>query len=476
MKVHGPPVLLVLLLGGGCFQPALKGVACANDGSCPPGQECERVTDLCVPTGTAECLTPPCREPVAWVWGEQLDNAVDVLLLVDNSGSMSEEQSSLASSFAQFTVALEQQLGALPDLHIGVISTDAGVGLGNGGTGCSATGDNGGLRTNPACGVSNAYIIDRDDGAGGRVQNYSSGIDDTIACVATLGINGCGFEQPLESLWRAVNGSNPANAGFLREGALLAVHILSDEDDCSVSDTAMFDTTQNDIDAPLGPLSSYRCFEFGVSCDCENEPCEPRSPGARTNCRSQEDSQYMSSVSHYAERLKELKGDRNRDILITATIGDPDPVSVSMDTENDIPKLDPSCASASGEAAPGVRLQHFVDEFAMGASHTICNPDLGGSLIDFGNRVAHALGSSCIPVPIDGPDDCIAEEVGATTRTTIPVCNDPVTPASSSNLPCYAIGSEPDRCGVAGLGLTFEVFRAAPLPVDSYVQLRCMTE
>jgi hypothetical protein len=65
---------------------------------------------------------------------------------------------------------------------------------------------------------------------------------------------GCGFEQPLEASLKAllpkdseltfVHGDahgDQENSGFLRENSLLVVIVVSDEDDCSTSDYAIFD-------------------------------------------------------------------------------------------------------------------------------------------------------------------------------------------------------------------------------------------
>jgi hypothetical protein len=64
---------------------------------------------------------------------------------------------------------------------------------------------------------------------------------DWFKCNAGLFINGCGLEQPLEAAWRALvhhdarstAGNTARNAGFLRDDALLAVIVLSDEEDGS---------------------------------------------------------------------------------------------------------------------------------------------------------------------------------------------------------------------------------------------------
>jgi hypothetical protein len=63
-------------------------------------------------------------------------------------------------------------------------------------------------------------------------------------CNAALYVNGCGLEQPLEALHRALlwydprdrPGNTSPNAGFVRDDALLAIVVLTDEEDGSARD------------------------------------------------------------------------------------------------------------------------------------------------------------------------------------------------------------------------------------------------
>lgn len=314
-------------------------------------------------------------------------NGIDILFVIDNSLSMSEEQGLLATGFTEFVAAMEAAYGARPDLQFGVISTDVGIGPGNGGIGCSLRGDNGTLRTNPACNIADRFIIDIHDGAGSRWQNFTGSLSDAMSCLSQLGDSGCGFEQPLASVRRALDGDNPFNYGFLRDNAMLAIVIVSDEDDCSVSDTTMFDPDQNDINAPLGPLSSFRCFEFGVVC----EPDDPRVPGLRTNCKPRTDSAYMPSIQEYADFVTGLKPPG--EIIVATVLGPSAPVAVVLDTQNDdTPKLAPSCTSMNGAAAPSVRLQTFQAAFPQrNLQHSICAPSLDSALVDLGTMIGTIL-------------------------------------------------------------------------------------
>src|SRR5687767_14861002 len=53
---------------------------------------------------------------------------IDILFVVDNSGSMSAEQVSLATNIPRFINVLETIEGGLPNVHIGVVSSNMGIG------------------------------------------------------------------------------------------------------------------------------------------------------------------------------------------------------------------------------------------------------------------------------------------------------------------------------------------------------------
>ena len=361
---------------------ALMTLGCGDDGPGPAFDAAvadASVVDAPDPDATPLDATPPDAAPTATA-------GLDVLFVVDNSGSMAEEQLTLRASFSQFVNSLETAYGSRPDLHVGVISTDMGAGPFQG-TGCSMFGDNGNLRANPVCGVADPYIIDIAEPGGGRTQNFSGTLTDAMSCIGDLGISGCGFEQPLAAVRRALDGTNPNNAGFLRQDTMLAVVIMSDEDDCSVTDTAMYDTSQNDINAPLGPLSSFRCFEFGVRCD----PDQPRVPGPRSNCVVRENSAYMPTVQGFIDFLTGLRPPG--DVFVATLQGDPTPVGVTLDPNiNNIPALAPSCTSANGQAVPGVRLDVFRAGFPQrNLQASICQANLENVLIDLGTTLGNLL-------------------------------------------------------------------------------------
>jgi hypothetical protein len=428
----------------------------------------------------------------------QLNRDLDILFVIDNSGSMEEEQQSLATNFPLFIDRLETIEGGLPNIHMGVVSSDVGAGPFNISM-CSGTGDNGQLQTTPqVTGCSpptGAYISDIKESDGTRTTNYTGTLADTFSCIARLGITGCGFEQHLESMRRALNGSNNFNNGFLRDNAYLAVIFIQDEDDCSTRDSQMFDTSQNSTSDPLGPLSSFRCYEFGVDCETGND--DRRAPGPRTNCVAKEDSQYMYGVQEYVDFLKGLKEDDSL-IIIGGIIGNPEPVAVGTDPERpENPALVPSCQSGAGKADPAVRIKGLLDQFPnRNAFTTICNENLADALELIADLLKEAIGNPCINSVLKDVDletdglqyECTVSDVvnpGTDTQSEeiIPYCNaadqedlDPTDTPASTNLPCWHLTEDATNCGNTPTSLSLIVERGgASVPTGTHVQARCVT-
>jgi MYXO-CTERM domain-containing protein len=347
---------------------------------------------------------------------------VDVLFVIDNSGSMQEEQAALVQNFPAFMTALENGMGGLPDIHIGVISSNAGAGQFNL-PGCAS--DDGALqaaaRVAGCTPPQGAFISDEIGPGGVRVKNYTGSLADTFACIAPLGTAGCGFEQHLESTRLALNGSNPGNAGFLRPDAYLAIVIVADEDDCSAADVSMYDPAQMSISDPLGPLTSFRCAEFGITCA---QGDLARGPGSYTDCQPRSGS-YVRHPQDYVDFLKGLKADPER-VIVATIVGNPEPVAVDVDFDGR-PGLQPSCTSAAGNAFPSVRFAYVASQFpGRHVFHSICNPDLTPALASVADMVSGAVSGQLPdagPLPPDAavgvpdaapaePDAAIGEDAG----------------------------------------------------------------
>jgi hypothetical protein len=423
-----------------------------------------------------------------------LNRDIDILFVIDNSGSMAEEQASLANNFQRFINVLETIEGGLPNVNIGVVSSDTGSNAAGAG-GCTANGDNGVLQSTRGDGApagcptpTGAFIQDWDDGSGGRIRNYDTAatLADTFSCIARLGTGGCGFEQHLESMRRALNGSVAANANFLsRENAYLAIIIIADEDDCSTADAGMFDMSSMTVSDPLGPLSSFRCFEYGIDCDVGND--DRRAIGPRQDCYPRVDSPFMYHPDEYATFVRGLKDDPSS-IIVAGIIGNVvETVNVVPNEGDNNPELAPSCGTGSAEAAPGIRLQHFLNSFPQRNSVTaICNEDLSDALVVIANLLAEVIGNPCIEGNIDtDPDtagvqyECQVSDVrfpGADNQeeTPLPECD-----ATMSNIPCWNlvldVDADPPTTCDTDTHLVLVVERGgASVPTGTHTQVRCV--
>jgi hypothetical protein len=401
---------------------------------------------------------------------------LDILFVIDNSQSMGEEQESLTANFSRFIEVLEGLDGGLPNVHIGVISTDVGAGD-HGIGGCVDEGDSGRLQSVPRgeCQPpAGGFIRDTALPGGERDRNYAGPLADTFSCIARLGIEGCGFEQPLEAMKRALDDSNPGNRFFLRDNAFLLVVFITDEDDCSAITTEAFDP---EADA-LGPISSFRCFEYGVECD---EPIS-RDPGSYSSCRPREDSEYIKSVAPYVDFLKGLKADPTM-IMVAGIVGDPTPVEVDLDLE-DRPELMPSCTSGSGVAAPAVRLNWFFEQFPDRSTvTTICNDDLSTALELVAQQILPVL-SPCIEGNIDiDPNtegtqfDCVVSDVrfpGEERQEETPLYQCDSVPPATDDMPCWHMEHRPDTCPSTATQMSLIVERdGTSVPSGTHTIVRC---
>jgi hypothetical protein len=424
---------------------------------------------------------------------------LDLLVVVDDSGSMRQEQEALARGFDRFLTLLADAEGNLPGLHVGVVSSNVGTGpAGGGGDTCVGQGDDGVLMVRPGCPAltdSSRFIRDVPSASGERAVNYSGSLAEQFGCMAQLGTAGCGFEQHFESMRRALAGGEE-NAGFLRPTASLAVLFVADEDDCSASDRTIFDPSMDDRESLLGELSSFRCFEFGV--ECAPVTGGERTIGAREDCAPEDDSPYIEPVSTYVDFLRGLKSDPEA-VFVSAITGDPDPVAVEEDLSKTPTQLmvAPSCTICPGGAAsgctivdslvsasPAIRMQGMIDAFG-GAGHRqdICAYDPETDALDFGaalagvaERLAPRIATQCLDVQPRDADpaasgiqaECeLVEAVGAS-ELAIPACD-----LEASVLPCFRLRDNPDRCAATGLALTVERGEAAP-PAGAVRSLRCV--
>ena len=405
--------------------------------------------------GVTDCFDPDCAKLCWGLWSttsipQSMERDVDLLFVIDNSGSMAGEQANNRGAFPALMASLKSMVGGLPNLHLGVTTTDLGTGAFQI-TYCEDEGGDGGALvtgncTNPTgapyiidvvprsceitrdpyntcsahnCAQANCahepattFVVDSATGCP-RCRNYAGeSLEDVFSCIADLGTMGCGFEQPLESMYKALD-SNPANTGFVRDNAFLAVVLITDEDDCSASDPQLYDNTQTDIDSTLGPLTSYRCFEFGVTCDINDRTHE----GTRQECVGREDAAaLLHPPSRYIELLRELKDPQTLVVAAMAGPVTPSPTGVGhnmvvgRDAQDD-PDLQYSCTTAVDGAVPGIRIFNVVSAFneqedlEAWAYSSICSADYTPILAGVGNKIKDVLEFQCLPSPLMGCAD-----------------------------------------------------------------------
>jgi hypothetical protein len=227
---------------------------------------------------------------------------LDLLVMIDNSGGMREKQAKLMRAFGTLLNTLTNppdtdadgdgypDVVPVRDLHIGIVSSDLGT-AGSSVPGCQNgdRGDDG--RLNPirfggAMAEHLPWIPRGGDPAPADVRPrdcvtrdefplfiaFDSGtapgqFEHDFRCNAGLDTGGCGLEQPLESVWRALvwhdarerEGNPGANAGFLRDDAVLAILLLTDEEDGSVRDCRF---ARGDACAPAGGGQAIDVFEL----------------------------------------------------------------------------------------------------------------------------------------------------------------------------------------------------------------------
>jgi hypothetical protein len=191
------------------------------------GCTCEPATDAPDSKVPASCQTNvPLVQPVR----------TDILFVIDDSDSMSEEQAGVAAELPAFIAELTKGGGVVQDFQVGVITTSVYAAAVRSGTlYYTAYPEGGWLQLMPLV-----------DGGPGEVRFLPSTDPELVPrfslLVASVGINGSGQETPFEATRIAVtgqdfntvlpDGGNP-NVGFLRDGARLLVVVVSDEDDCS---------------------------------------------------------------------------------------------------------------------------------------------------------------------------------------------------------------------------------------------------
>ncbi len=209
--------------------------------------------------------------------------------------------------------------------------------------------------------VSDVDLVDVD---GDGVMDTAT--SQALACLLPQGINGCGYEQPLENSIQALNPGAPWNNGmqpFFRPDSTVAVVVLTNEVDCSVMDySIMEDETWFNDNPSTGQAaaSSALCWNAGVSCD-------DAGPGQYENCIATAGN-GLQPVTRYTNYLVDTLHDGDgREVVMMVLSG------VSVNGADQTQVHDWTAADLSpDDVAAGVTAEDKQFDFGVG-------PGCGGS-------------------------------------------------------------------------------------------------
>ncbi len=324
--------------------------------------------------GAESAAPPPPVEPV------------DILIVVDSTADMADERAALAETIDDFVRDLRDSVvgdyGTSLSLHLGFVTADLGAG-GHAYPGCTSGGDGGRLRAvaREGCdGVSGTFLRAETSQWGNEVRNFEGEIGAAAACITPVALDGCGFQQPLGAAIQALTGSDPGNVGFLRDDAVLAVLVVTNQDDCSAP-SAFFDPA----DTTLGPATPLRCAQQGWSC----APPIDGLPQLHGECTATAGGAERS-IADLVGALESLKIDRSR-IVVGTLRGSPAPVAV-VDVDG-TSQVAPSCGAGTARAAtPGLRLDAFSAAFPDRATAgLVCQDGYGGWLAEVALDIRAAI-------------------------------------------------------------------------------------
>ncbi|WAS96316.1 hypothetical protein [Nannocystis punicea] len=396
-------------------------------------------------------------------------NRLDLLFVIDNSGGMADEQKHLVAAVPHLVARLRELVGedglpVEPDVHVMVTTTDMGhpmcepfekpdydAAMGAPiASPCALRLDRfTGLGANPLqrpdvclepC-PERQLAVPVDpfvafDAEGHNVVASGEGdpVVEALECLLPQGIDGCGFESPLESMMQALDPAAEWNAGaqpFLRPGAALAIVLVGDETDCSALDLRHFDPKNVDDpvfnqfweDSPGVPgvkdePTSAICWNASMTCedtdpDLAYDSCVPEEKGV------------LQPLSRYTGLLVDvLGGEQDKPVFMLVVTGIPTtgiedlvhrgwaPEDILPD-DSDTPAqkefdygIGPGCTSpAAGNGLPPGRIRQLCEALDVADDpdtpadesqvrccfESTCNTDLSGGFDCLADKLAHSL-------------------------------------------------------------------------------------
>ena len=298
---------------------------------------------------------------------------VDILFVIDNSGSMHAEQAIAAARTSRASCRCSRRSKAAcrtctsASRHrTSAQRASDGTGAGNFG-GC--TGHRRRRRTATVSRSDGRYIVDEVSG-GAAIATTAARSADAFSAIADVGIGAAASSSTSARCERALD-SNAVNAGFLRDAAKLAVIVIADEDDCSLAHKELFEGSDRAARSQL-PLHARRR-------PCDGPLTDLREPGGHARCEPDDTRSTSSPSTSTSTFLKGLKANPSDDVIVAGIIGDPEPFEIQLDAPSGQPMLAPSCMlrQEGGERPyPALRTADFFERFRALRSSTICDADL----------------------------------------------------------------------------------------------------
>jgi len=477
-------------------------------------------------------------EPVAFM----INRGVDILFVVDDTSSMDTAQTRLAAGLGSFVEVLERP-GVAANYRIAFTTTDDGNPACQG-----ATPESGALRLDScrsrleefgdgqACTASCPEAVtdietlptalDASDEPRSREwlesiegrKNLPVGLSMTQAlqCASPQGLDGCGFESPLEAMWKALRRSatgGDAAQGFMRASAILSVVHVTDGSECSLNpdwEEAFLPTGERvfwsdpEAEAPTAAV----CWNAGVVCEGTSPYESCRSVDlditfAEVPSADAEDLAVLRPMSRYIGQLEEIEANKQaitpeQQVIVSIIAGVGSDGGVTYQDAAD-PQLQqdfgigPGCEGEGGPAVPPVRLRELAQAFEVSGRQnvfSICDADYSPALTTIAEAIAEQIRPTCFPACAADTDPSTEELEpsctliqespnvdGSFDQIEVPPCEpDGSVPAGVDS--CYVALSGEARhefCIDAGFNLELEIVRreGVALPEGTAILPQC---
>jgi hypothetical protein len=352
-------------------------------------------------------------------------NKLDILFVIDNSGSMGEEQKNLATNFPYLiqkirTLKDKKNVDVNADVNIMVTTSDFGHPLCSdfykdgytpakgapistacvdrlsrftayGGTPSIPTACTDGCMPGNAAVPMGPFInFTKDSSNVMDPDGMGDPVADALACVGPQGIDGCGMEATLETMLQALDPGKDWNKGsqpFLRPGAVLAIIIVTDEEDCATKDYAYFDPSKkndpmyNQYWEDLPNMPGVKMDPTSAVCWNAGTDCPDADMNGQYECVSA-DKGVLQPLDRYKSYLQDvLIKDKNKQVVMLGILGVP-----LVTAHNDKPPFQPTAGGVfdliyrdwvPGDILPGDPKDAATKQYEFGIGPGCSNPATG---------------------------------------------------------------------------------------------------